>query len=132
MVKYLILIAAVGSLLGGCYLTGSDGCLCTMEYVGVGFTLVDGSGQPIPDVPITVTMARTGKLLKLAQEGSRAGYYLVITDSQKELVDPSGELICVTGSVGAHSFEIHFVVGVSDECHCHIRKVSGPTQVVVG
>ncbi len=129
--KITILLGLVALVLLGCDFLLSDGSLCTLEFVGVGFSLVDVNGQPVPDVPVKVTMVRTGKSLSLEQPGTTNGFYIVITDSQKELLDPSGDRIRVTGSQGDRSFRAEFVVAVPGECHCHIRKISGPSQVVL-
>jgi hypothetical protein len=131
ILKYLLMSALGALLVPGCLPFGSDGCFCTKEYVAVGFSLVDQAGQPVPDVPVRVVIVRTGKSLGLEQPGAAQGFYIVITDSQKELLDPSGERIRVTGSVGDRSFRVEFVVSVPGECHCHIRKISGPSEVVL-
>ena len=129
--KFSIAMALVALVFLGCNLIISSGCLCTTEFVGVGFSLVDVSGRPISDVAVRVTIGPTGKPLGLDQPRASDGFYIVITDLEKDLLDPSGEVIHVFGSHGGHSFEAEFVVEVPGDCRCHVRKVSGPGQVVL-
>jgi hypothetical protein len=112
-------------------------CLCTTVFIGVDVTVIDAKGDAVPDMRLEVTMTRTGEVLDSSRlfNNPDLGQYGIFNDSFKALVAPAyrftGEELRVKGYRSELAFEETFRVGVTDECWCHVRKISGPDTVRV-
>ena len=122
----LFTIGVALQFLGACGLGEDESCVCTHEYVGVVVAVVSASGDPELDFPATVVVLRTGSELPVAQNGADSGTYIVITDSEKEMVRANGEHLRISGEKDGRSFTGDFEIDVPGECQCHVHKVSGP------
>lgn len=137
-------MTAIGILLAlglsGC-LDDTDGpsndCLCTAVFVQVAISVVDSQDQPVSDLDLEVTFVRTGEVLDPDLLGSDpiSGRYAIFNDSFLNRIawqnQGRGEELRVVGRSSEGGFSQTYRVGVTDECRCHVRKVSGPDSVLV-
>lgn len=106
-------------------------CFCTKEYVSVTLQVVNEQNEPEAGVEVTVTVDRTGDVLAINQLGAADGYFVVVSDSQKDVIDPVfGSVLTVDGAKEERGFEARFKIGLG-HCQCHVYKVWGPDTVVV-
>ncbi len=116
--------AAVTLGLIGC---DAQGVVCTEEFRSAILVIRDSTGQLLSGATITTQLLRTGEVLPLPVTGppSFPGIYVILTDGQKDLLQPSGDSIDVTVSplLGADTV-VRFLFDVPGGCH--IRKVAGP------
>jgi len=136
----LLVVATAALCLPGCQdetAGPGENCWCSMEFAQVYVTIIDAGGHLVTDARLEVTMTRTGEVLNSSRllNSPRFGQYAVFNDSFKDLVAPvnrfAGEEIQVRGYRKELVLEETFRVGVTDECLCHVRKISGPDTVRV-
>lgn len=126
-----LLFCLVLTPIGGCGGPSAADCDCTRILLSVRVAVVDGNGTPIDGLTPVVTIVRTGQTLALRTVGGGATGYNVITDSEKDLVNPSSETLRFSVSDGTRSAEAHFVVGFPGSCQCHVEKATGPSTIVL-
>lgn len=119
--------------------TGGPGhdCLCTGQFVQVIIAVVDASGEPVALAELEVTLVRTGETfdLSILPSDPSIGLYGIFTDSFLNRISWQyqgiGEELRVVGRMKDTEFTETYRVGVTDECRCHVKKISGPDTVVV-
>jgi hypothetical protein len=114
----------------GCMIFGPDSCICTMEYESVVVHIQDGAHNPIDSLVTTSTIKRTGKTLKYKQYPPGHGNYVVLEDDATKDVDIFGETINFHAQNSNYTIDRQFLFD-TDNCRCHIRKVSGPDTITV-
>ncbi len=122
--KTPLLLVVVSLGLIGC---DAQSVVCTDEFRSATLIVRDSAGQLASGATITTQLLRTGEVLPLPVTGppSYPGIYVILTDGQKDLLQPSGDSIDVTVSplLGADTV-VRFLFDVPGGCH--IRKVAGP------
>lgn len=139
-----VLLTAVGIVLtlglAGC-LDDTNGpghdCLCTTQFVQIIIAVVDAGGEPVQLAELEVTLVRTGETfdLSILPSDPSIGLYAIFTDSFLNRISWQyqgiGEELRVVGRMKDAEFTETYRVGVTDECRCHVRKISGPDTVVI-
>lgn len=110
-----------------------SGCACTDEYRAYSVTVVDGTGNPVPDLTVTRTNLRTGKVLQPGWLGLLIpGVYLVADDGMLNAFSSVGDTLRTTGVKVGISIVVDFVFAVPEPCRCHVELLAGPDTVFVG
>jgi len=113
--------------------TVEDDCMCTMEYRFYLVTVVDTLGVPVDSLNVTVR-DKDGDELDVQQESSMfgAGKYTVLNDSFTHIFCNCGtpQQIYFSATDGSRVANGEFMFN-TDECKCHINKVSGPDTLVL-
>ena len=108
-------------------------CLCTAEYRFYLVTIVDTLGVPVDSLAVTIK-DKDGGELSVQQETNifGAGKYTVLTDSFAKMFcscgTPGKIYFTATDSIRTASGEYFFN---TDECKCHINKISGQDTLVL-
>ena len=124
----------VATGMGGCSEDGFLGpCACTLEFRFFTATVVDGGGAPVLDATVAVTRVRDGFSYDVDQgQGiSGGGRYIILDDGFKGEVAEGGEAVRVVVSKDGASVTGDYVFA-SDDCDCHISKISGPDTLTLG
>jgi hypothetical protein len=126
--SYLI----IAFLFASCSTVDED-CLCTMEYRYTLVTVVDTLGVLVDSLTITIK-DKDGDELDVHQESSifGAGKYTVLSDSFTHIMCTCGtsQAIYFAATDGSRIANGEFMFN-TDECKCHINKVSGPDTLVL-
>jgi hypothetical protein len=113
--------------------TVEDDCMCTMEYRFYLVTVVDTLDVPVDSLIVTVR-DKDGDELDVQQESSifGAGKYTVLSDSFTHIMCTCGtsQAIYFAATDGSRIANGEFMFN-TDECKCHINKVSGPDTLVL-
>ena len=113
--------------------TVDEDCLCTMEYRYTLVTVVDTLGTPVDSLTVTIK-DNDGDELDVQQESSifGAGKYTVLNDSFTHILCSCGtpQQIYFSATDGNRIADGEFIFN-TDECRCHINKVSGPDTLVL-
>jgi hypothetical protein len=113
--------------------TVEDDCLCTMEYRFYLVTVVDTLGVPVDSLTITVK-DKDGDDLDVTQDPSSfdVGKYTVLNDSFTQIfcACTTPEKVYFSASDGNRIAAGEYLFN-TDECKCHINKVSGPDTLVI-
>ncbi len=105
-------------------------CACTLEFRFFTVAVVDEAGAPVPDLELVVTRVRDGFVYGVVQDtASGSGVYMVFNDNFVDEVRTSGEQVRVVAAKDGVSVEGAYVFS-TDECRCHISKVSGPDTLI--
>lgn len=119
-------------IISGCSTIEKD-CLCTAEYRFYLVTIVDTLGVPVDSLDIIVK-DKDGDELDILQENNifGAGRYTVLTDSFTKMFCPCGtpEKIYFTAAKRNRIASAEYFFN-TDDCQCHINKVSGPDTLVI-
>ena len=109
-----------------------SGCACTEEYWAYPVTVVDGSGSPVPDLTLTRTNLRTGRVLQPGWLGLLIpGVYLVADDGMLDAFSSEGDTLRVAGSKLGTTIVADFVFAVPEPCRCHVDLLAGPDTILV-
>jgi hypothetical protein len=113
--------------------TVDEDCMCTMEYRYTLVTVVDTLGVPVDSLTITIK-DKDGDELDVHQETNTfgAGKYTVLSDSFTHIMCTCGtpQQIYFSATDGNRVANGEFMFN-TDECKCHINKVSGPDTLVL-
>lgn len=108
-------------------------CICTEEYRTYLVTVVDTLGIPVDSLNITIK-DKDGDELDVQQEPYYLGEgkYTVLNDSFTHIMcacgTPQAIYFSATDRIRTANGEFLFS---TDECKCHINKVSGPDTLVL-
>ncbi len=135
----LFAIIFLSIVVSGCELTGQEPndmpCgpkTCTAEFASIGVKFVDKTGNAVVVKDFTSINKRTGLNVKYAGSNSVyvAGNYGVATDSDLKDFSETGDDVLVSGTHPSTGQIKTATFKVSGGCACHIRKISGPTEIV--
>lgn len=108
-------------------------CLCTEEFRSYLVTVVDTLGTPVDSLDVTIK-DKDGDELDVQQEQYFLddGKYTVLNDSFTHIMCTCGTLqkIYFSATNGSRIATGEFMFN-TDECKCHINKVSGPDTLVI-
>lgn len=108
-------------------------CLCTEEYRTYLVTVVDTLGVPVDSLNITIK-DKDGDELDVQQEPYYLGEgkYTVLNDSFTHIMCTCGtaQAIYFSATDGSKIANGEFMFN-TDDCKCHINKVSGPDTLVM-
>jgi len=110
-----------------------QGCMCTEEYRSYLVTIVDTLGIPVDSLDVTVR-DENGDELSVMQDPYPwgAGNYTVMNDSFTQIFCSCTlpEKIYFSATDGNRITNGEFLFK-TDECNCHVYKVSGPDTLVL-
>jgi hypothetical protein len=113
--------------------TVDEDCMCTMEYRFYLVTVVDTLGVPVDSLSVMIK-DKDGDELDVQQESYPfgAGKYTVLNDSFTDMFCACGkpQAIYFSATEGRRTANGEFSFN-TDECKCHINKVSGPDTLVL-
>ena len=127
LLSFIFIIVAVSCS------TVDEDCMCTMEYRFYLVTVIDMLGVPVDSLTVTIK-DKDGDELDVQQESSifGAGKYTVLNDSFTHIMCACGtpQQIYFSATDGNRVANGEFIFN-TDECRCHINKVSGPDTLVL-
>jgi hypothetical protein len=127
LASFLIIIAVISCS------TVEDECICTMEYRFYLVTVVDTLGIPVDSLTILIR-DKDGDELDVLQESHLfgPGKYTILNDSFTQMFCfcATPEKIYFTATDGNRIANGEFMFN-TDECRCHINKISGPDTLVL-
>jgi hypothetical protein len=127
IVSFLLIIAIISCS------TVDEDCICTTEYRYALVTVVDTIGVPVDSLVVT-TKDNDGNKLDVQQEPDifGVGKYIVLNDSFTQMFCSctKPEKIYFSATDGNRTANGEFMFN-TDECKCHINKVSGPDTLVL-
>lgn len=130
--KILFVFFSILVIITSCSTIEKD-CLCTAEYRFYLVTIVDTLGVPVDSLDIIIK-DNDGDELDVLQEINYfgVGKYTVLTDSFTKMFCSCGtsEKIYFTAKKGNRIANAEYLFN-TDECQCHINKVSGPDTLVI-
>ena len=131
--KYIAVIFLLTFLLYNSCSTIEKDCLCSEEYRFYMVTVIDTLGVPV-DSLTTVIKDKDGNNLNVQQDYHPfgAGKYTVLNDSFREVFCNCGtsQKIYFSAIDGSRTAYGEFLFN-TDECKCHINKVSGPDTLIL-
>ena len=106
--------------------------LCTTEFRMYLVTVIDTLGNPVDSLQTKVTNSRRKEFYfdELSSPPNSVGTYLVMTDRYKKDFTTRPERVIFTGNKNNHDVTAEFFFN-TDECRCHVYKVSGPDTLVL-
>lgn len=126
------LVALGLAVVAGCDDTILDDCFCTEEFRSVAVTVVDTAGTPVDSMSVEVTRTRDGFVFTPDPAFVvEPGTYVIMDDADKAALGPEGEAVRVVATKNGVSISGDYVFA-TDDCLCHIERVSGPDTLVWG
>jgi len=119
------------------YATGCDEKLhnncfgCTEEFRMSLVTILDLNNNPLDSVTITVKNKFTGEYFDVSQYNNppfQKGEYVIFHDGFLDQVVNETKYITVFAEIDTVKAVAEFAF-TSDECNCHILKISGPDSI---
>lgn len=99
-------------------------CICTTEFREIRVLVLDNKNNPVRNAKATATVLSSNYQINSTDDLYFPGYYIVATDEivNKMLKIEKVLFKCVldTSSVSAEYFI------ATDNCRCHVTKISGP------
>jgi len=130
--KKIFLITLFSLITFSCSEIDKD-CACTEEFRGYGVTVVDTLGVPVDSLTVIIK-DKDGDELDVQQNQFNfdEGKYTVLTDAFIHIFCSCGsaQKIYFSATDGSTSANGEFLFN-TDECKCHINKVSGPDTLVL-
>ncbi len=132
MTRKTIVSIATGLLALAAMATGcTDQTVCTLNFASLVLTVQDAQGAPVTGLAISDTVLSTGHGFAVPQNMPflPPGVYVVLDDGYLGKIG-SREWVRVVGTKsGTTVFTADFLF---DGSGCHVRKLAGPSTVVVG
>jgi len=130
--RLLLPLLAIGLGVFSCIFEEDDheDCTCALYFASVSFHVFDAGYKPATNFVLTITNERTDEKYNVTQPAHDDGLYHALNDSFTRRIEANGDPILVHGEDGARLFDARFVIA-TDDCRCHVHKVSGPDTVVV-
>jgi hypothetical protein len=111
--------------------TDNDDCPCTMEFRMITVVVVDESGNPVLGL-VTTIKDDSGKVYYVYNDPQFSpGHYTVLDDNYVGELTTQPKRFLFTGAKDSLTINGEFFIN-TDECKCHIEKVSGPDTLVLG
>ena len=97
-----------------------------MEYRSIQVCILDQYNQPVDSVSATITKVSNGKMyIWDLQDINHQGLYYVMTDSYTRDFSTTPDTLKFLAEKREAKTSAIFLIS-TDECQCHIQKVSGP------
>lgn len=135
MIKGILKMVLIRSLLILCIvlfsscMRDSDDCICTQEFRTVTVFVIDENNKPVDSLVTTIT-DEEGKKYDVSDPPFFPGYYPVMHDGYVNDFSVVPKKILFEGIKDSLSASGEFLIN-TDECSCHINKVSGPDTLIV-
>jgi len=130
--KKIFLITLFSLITFSCSEIDKD-CACTEEFRGYGVTVVDTLGVPVDSLTVIIK-DKDGDELDVQQNQFNfdEGKYTVLTDAFIHIFCSCGsaQKIYFSATDGSRTANGEFLFN-TDDCKCHINKVSGPDTLVL-
>lgn len=105
-------------------------CACTMEFRQITVLVIDEMNNPVTGL-MTSVKDESGKTFEFIQDPFFfPGYYTVMDDNATQEFSPIPKLILFEGTKDSLRVFADFFIN-TDDCFCHIQKVSGPDTLVL-
>lgn len=130
--KSLILIFVIVFLFTHCKSNNQPECFCTEEFRSITVTVVDSLNNPIDSLDVDIVDEFGRRISPSSKQFPyQSGLYVVIDDSYVNYLSAEPLLIyfTATDSIGRRAYSL-FLVN-TDECKCHVQKISGPNKIVL-
>lgn len=129
--KKLFLIFTVTFLLVSCNKNNLD-CICTLEFSMITILVVDSTDSPVDSLDVFIEDEFGRQINPLYKQLEFVpGRYVVIDDSYTNYLSTNPLLLRFTASDSLGRTARAFIVVNTDECRCHVNKISGVDKVVL-
>lgn len=129
--KKLILMSVLFILFISCKENEPE-CICTTEFRSLTVSVVDSLNNPIDSLDVNI-VDEFGRIIKPLEKQLpyQPGSYVVVDDSYVNYLSTEPLLIyfTATDSLGRNAYTF-FLVN-TDECRCHVQKISGKDKIVL-
>lgn len=101
-----------------------DDCVCTQEFRFSTVLVLDNNNQPVDSLVTSVKNLSTGETYTFEDMFLDPGRYIVMTDNYVNSLSQLPSKIEFTGLKDSRTVKEIYQFN-TDECNCHINKVSG-------
>jgi hypothetical protein len=106
-------------------------CYCTDEFRMYTVTVLDLNGNRVGDLQTRVQNTVTGRIYKFETSlYFEEGIYPVMDDTFTQEFTTQPEEIIFSGTKDDKSVEGSYLFN-SDECNCHVNKITGPDTLIL-
>lgn len=129
--KKLILLAIILITIAACNKNEPE-CICTTEFRTLTVSVVDSLNNPVDSLDVNIVDEFGRSINPLYKQlPFQSGLYAVIDDSYVNYLSTEPLLIyfTATDSMGRRAYTF-FLVN-TDNCKCHVQKISGPDKIVL-
>ncbi|RYG12534.1 MAG: hypothetical protein EOO07_18915 [Chitinophagaceae bacterium] len=104
---------------------------CTLEFASISVKFIDKAGNSVTVSDFKSINSRTGLAIKYAGPYTISGVsnYTVATDGDLKEFTDTGDEVVVSGTNPATGQTKSATFSIAGGCACHIRKISGPSQI---
>lgn len=117
-------------LLISCKDNSQPDCICTLEFRMITVEVIDLLNRPLTDLQTKTIIARGKTVDPLYKKlDFQPNVYVIADDSNVHLFStaPTQVTFIINDSIKSKSYD--FALN-TDECKCHIYKVSGPAKII--
>ncbi|MBZ0180222.1 MAG: hypothetical protein K8F36_13090 [Melioribacteraceae bacterium] len=115
----------------GCSNSSENNCICTQEFRSYSVFIADENLVGIDSLVTQSKNRQTGEKYQISQSWSMdKGMYVVMDDSHTLKFSGIPTQVIFTAKKGEIDIEADYFFN-TDDCKCHINKVSGPDTIVV-
>uniref|UniRef100_A0A7V3E672 Uncharacterized protein n=1 Tax=Ignavibacterium album TaxID=591197 RepID=A0A7V3E672_9BACT len=130
--KRLIIIIAIIFTVTHCESNKQPECICTTEFRSITVTVVDSLNNPNDSLDVNIVDEFGRRISPLSRQlPYQSGLYVVIDDSYVDYLSTQPLLIYFTASDSVGRIANTFFLVNTDECKCHVQKISGPERIVL-
>lgn len=129
--KKIILILLVYFLIISCSKDNLN-CVCTEEFSMITISVVDSTDNPVDSLNVFIEDEFGRQINPLYKQLEFVpGRYVVIDDSYTNYLSTNPLLLRFTASDSLGRLAQAFIVVNTDECRCHVNKISGVDKTVL-
>lgn len=119
-------------LLVSCDIDDDLGCVCTTEFIMITILVVDSLDNPIDSLNVSIEDEFGRQIIPIDKQlPFLPGRYTVIDDSFVGYLTLNPLLLHFKASDTLGRNAQAFIVVNTDECYCHVNKLSGPDKSVL-
>jgi len=108
-----------------------EDCPCTMEFRMITVVVVDELNVPVTTGLLTTVKDDSGRVYNFVNDQQIfPGHYIVMDDNYVGELTTQPKRIFFTGAKDSLTVNGEFFVN-TDECKCHVEKVSGPDTLIL-
>lgn len=109
-----------------------QGCVCTEEFSMITISVVDSTDNPVDSLNVFIEDEFGRQINPLYKQLEFVpGRYVVIDDSYTNYLSTNPLLLRFTASDSLGRLAQAFIVVNTDECRCHVNKISGVDKTVL-
>lgn len=128
MKRHILFLFVIAGLISSCSNNDALECICTEEFRFYLVRVIDNQSNPVDSLTVTIKDEQ-GRIYQINQASFPfPGHYVVMDDSYTNQFSILPTKIIFIGEKNSQQVTGEYLFN-TDECKCHVQKISGPDSL---